>query len=208
MRTSPPDTVRQCDFHPKIPLPNFPKGKWCGSYPWFTLRESVSIPGRDHREVDATSDKIPHGFAIVYLQTNRGGDLDAQFLTNGLPNGLTLRELMFTRLTRSFIHSKAEEADITTWPLNICNAIKAARAVKGATLEHCVRTFLKRSKRNTATNYTRRLKPGDFVLQKRTTFPSNSPRKLCFKIKLDGYEIISRIATNAFKVKSVMTGLT
>ena len=85
MRTSPPDTVRQCNFHPKISFPSFPKGKWCGSYPWITLRESVPIPGGEHhREVDATSDEIPQGFAIVYLRTNRGGgDLDAQFISNG-----------------------------------------------------------------------------------------------------------------------------
>ena len=127
--------------------------------------------------------------------------------TDGLPNGWTPRELMFTRPTRSFIHSRAEEADITTGPLSIRNAIKAARAAKGATLEHRVSTFLKTSKRNTATNYTRRLKPGDYVLRKRTNFPSNTPRKLCFKIKLDGYEIISCVATNAFKMKLVMTGL-
>ena len=32
--------------------------------------------------------------------------------------------------------------------------------------------------------------------------------RLLHKIKLDGYKIISRVATNAFKVKSVMTVLT
>ena len=69
-------------------------------------------------------------------------------LTDGLPNGLTLRKLMFTRPTRSFIHLRAKEADITTGPSSIRNAISAARAAEGAALEHQVRTFLKRSEEN------------------------------------------------------------
>ena len=115
---------------------------------------------------------------------------------------------MFARPTRSFISARAKEANIATGPSSIRNAIRTARVAEGAALEHRVRTFLKRNEKNSATNYTRRLKVGDFVLRKRTTFPSNSPRKLCFKIKIDGYEVLSRVATNAYKVKSVLTGQT
>ena len=56
------------------------------------------------------------------------------------------------------------------------------------------------------TDFSRRLRPGDLTLRKRTSFPVGVPRKHAHKITLDGYEIVSRCATNTFLCRSVMTG--
>ena len=63
---------------------------------------------------------------------------------------------------------------------------------------------LKREEKKSPANYSRRLKIGDLVLKKKTTFPTHSPRKLAFKIVIQAYKVIARLATNTYRVKSIV----
>ena len=50
------------------------------------------------------------------------------------------------------------------------------------------------------------LRVNDIVLKKKTSFRKNSPKKLQHHLVIDAYIIIGRIATNAFRVESLVTG--
>ena len=58
------------------------------------------------------------------------------------------------------------------------------------------------------THFARQLKVGDFCLKKRTSFHDSTPEKLSFKTRIDGFKVVSKVATNSFKVVSVISGLT
>ena len=71
-------------------------------------------------------------------------------------------------------------------------------------LQHNVAQALKREEKTSPANYSRRLKVGDLVLKKKTTFPTHSPKKLAFKVVIQAYKVISRLATNTFRVQSIV----
>ena len=55
------------------------------------------------------------------------------------------------------------------------------------------------------------MSPGVFkfnniVLKKKTSFKKNSPKKLQYRVIVDAFIIVGRIATNAFRVESLITG--
>ena len=50
------------------------------------------------------------------------------------------------------------------------------------------------------------LQIGDLCLKKRSSFAQHSPQKLQFKVNLEAYEIIGKLATNAFKVRNLSSG--
>ena len=56
------------------------------------------------------------------------------------------------------------------------------------------------------TDYSSKLKVGQLCLRKRTVFPTSSPKKLCYKVVVQGYKILSKVATNHFRVQSVIDG--
>ena len=80
----------------------------------------------------------------------------------------------------------------------------AKRAAQEEVLANDVRRFVQRREKESAGDRDDRLKVGDRVFKKRTVYWTNSPRKLQFKIDEDAFEIISRIATNSYKCRSVI----
>ena len=67
-------------------------------------------------------------------------------------------------------------------------------------------SYAKRQTKTSPTNYASRLQVGDLAIQKRTSFPAHVPRKLAFRVVIDAFEVTARVATNAFRVKSIITG--
>ena len=122
----------------------------------------------------------------------------------GLPPGVSPAEIHFSRAPISFLRTAAE-GDVKG-PKSVVDAMRAASAATHEALQFSVAAFMRRNKKESPTNYTRRLEVGDFALQKRSIFPSNAPKKLCFKVRVEGYQIVARIATNAFKCRNVITG--
>ena len=45
-------------------------------------------------------------------------------------------------------------------------------------------------------------------MKKKTSFPRGAARKLCAKLVVDAYRIVSRVGTNSFRVESVIDGET
>ena len=43
-------------------------------------------------------------------------------------------------------------------------------------------------------------------MKKKTSWPSNTPKKLGFRVIVDGFEVKKRVATNTFLCESVVTG--
>ena len=56
------------------------------------------------------------------------------------------------------------------------------------------------------TDYTSKLKVGSLCLRKRTVFPTQSPRKLCYKVVVNAYRITSKLGTNAWRCVSLIDG--
>ena len=122
---------------------------------------------------------------------------------DGLPNGLSPKEVHFTNAPTSFLHLPTEKL---TGSGKVVETIRAARAAGREVLAHNVMTAVRRKEKESATNYTKKLQVDDLVLKKRTSFPSGAPVKLCWKVIVDAFKIVARVATNAFKVKSLTTG--
>ena len=80
----------------------------------------------------------------------------------------------------------------------------AKRAAQEEVLANDVRRYVQRREKEAAGDRDDRLKVGNRVFKKRTVYWPNSPRKLQFKIDEDAFEIISKIATNSFKCRSVI----
>ena len=66
-------------------------------------------------------------------------------------------------------------------------------------------SFLRRQELRSPTNYSRRLRVGDFALRKRTSWPTSTPWKLGFRVVIDAFRIIARVATNSFRCESIVT---
>ena len=79
----------------------------------------------------------------------------------------------------------------------------AAREASKRTLLYDVKRFMKRQVKKSPTDYTAKLRPGMICLQKRTSFPANSPKKLCYKTTFDVFKITSKVATNSYRVRSL-----
>ena len=86
------------------------------------------------------------------------------------------------------------------------DAVALAREAEEDALMETVKNFLKRKQTRSPTDYGRRLKVGDLVLRKRTSFTAGSARKMAFKLIRDAYEIVQRVATNSFRCKSLLDG--
>ena len=86
------------------------------------------------------------------------------------------------------------------------DAVALAREAEEDALLENVKSFLKRKQTRSPTHFGRRLKVGDLVLRKRTSFTAGSARKMAFKSTKECNEITHRVATNAFRCKSLLDG--
>ena len=59
-------------------------------------------------------------------------------------------------------------------------------------------------KRTSPTDHSARLKVNDYVMKKRTTFLSSSPKKFQYKTVPNAYQITTKIATNVYRLKSII----
>ena len=121
-----------------------------------------------------------------------------------LPNRMAPRDVHFNRAPSTFTHA-APKLDSTTAP-SIRKAIDAARKVGEDTLANDVAAFIRRKAKRSPTNYSARIHVGDLLLKRRSSFPANSPRKLAYKIVVDCFECVARIASNNFRCVSLVTG--
>ena len=128
--------------------------------------------------------------------------------SDGLPKGLTPKEIVFSRPTKSFLHIDAKDEEGRRRAGAVSELMTSARRAERNVRHFKVSAFLKRQQTESPTNYTRRLRIGDFALKRRTSFPTGSAKKLCFKLNCDGFEIMSRVASNSYRVRSVMDGQT
>ena len=76
------------------------------------------------------------------------------------------------------------------------------------TLVDDVAGVLARTRPRAATDWGRRIRRSDLCLKKRSSFPRNLPRKLCFCIVVDAFRVDSRVGTNSFRCTSLLTGRT
>ena len=115
-----------------------------------------------------------------------------------LPRCLSPREMHFIAPTPSFLDvNRPETRDRAT-----------ARTTMEETAAHEVAAMLRRRQRFSPTNYSAKLKIGDVALKRRTSFPKGVPKKLAFQIEMKGYVVMSKVATNAFRCRDVMSGET
>ena len=68
-----------------------------------------------------------------------------------------------------------------------------------------VQRFMRNQLRQSPTDYTNKLHPGTLFLKKRTSFPISSPRKLAYKVTVEGYKIVKKMASNSFEVEKLRT---
>ena len=123
----------------------------------------------------------------------------------GLPPGAAPKDVHFVRPPVTFLRT-VEDDDRDEGSTTIGKAIKAARLAERDARQFAVNSYVRRKAEESPTNFTRRLKPGDLALKKRSTFPTHSPKKLSYKLDFDGYVVKDRVATNSFRCESVISG--
>ena len=116
-----------------------------------------------------------------------------------LPNSLSPKEIHFNVAPSDFLIHQHERDEMSD------DAAGAARAASRATLVNDVKRFLKSKEKAGVTDYTKKIRPGMICLRKRTSFPSSSPKKLCYKITFEGYMVTSKVATNSFRCRNIKT---
>ena len=116
--------------------------------------------------------------------------------------GKSPRELHFVRSASNFLNMTPK--DVLPGKKTLKDAVQAARISSRETLMDEVRQFVKRNELTSPTQYTKRLVENDIVLKKRTSYPMGSPRKLCHKMTIDCYKVIERVASNSYKVRSLI----
>ena len=123
----------------------------------------------------------------------------------GLPPGAAPKDVHFVRPPVTFLRTVGDD-DKDDGSTTIGNAIRAARVAERDAQRFTVRSYMKRGTKESPTNYTRKLKPGDLALKKRSSFPTHSPKKLSYKLDIDGFLVKDRVATNSFRCESVISG--
>ena len=122
---------------------------------------------------------------------------------DSLPHYQTPKCLHFTHSPRNFLQLNIEDDG---GPKKYRDVRERCQKAERAALEHQVESFLRRRVEEAPTDFSRRLRAGDMTLKKRTSFPVGVPKKHCHKVALDGFEVVSRCATNTFLCRSVMNG--
>ena len=128
---------------------------------------------------------------------------------SSLPNGRSPRDVHFVNAPSGFANLEAfpPTTGLRLAP-SLIEALKVAKEASRLTLRNDIVNALKRQAFRSATNHDSNLRPLDLALRKRTSFQSHSPRKLQYKLHLDAYIIVAKIATNNFRVESLMNGET
>ena len=116
--------------------------------------------------------------------------------------GRSPREAHFVRPASNFLNINPKDVQPRTKTLK--DAITAARTSSRRTLVDEVEQFIKRNELTSPTQFTKRLIPNDIVLKKRTSYPLGSPKKLCHKMTIDAYIVIERVASNSYRVRSLI----
>ena len=124
---------------------------------------------------------------------------------DSLPRGLAPRDLHYAQPAATFFNVDSTPISGLSSKPTLLNAVKAAREAGKETLKNDVKSFIRRQKFRSPRNLTSQLQIGDLCLKKRSTF-HNSAQKLQFKIDLEAYKIIGKLATNAFKVLNLSSG--
>ena len=119
-----------------------------------------------------------------------------------LPAGMTPKMVHFVRPTTSFLHYNPELE--VKRPKNITSAIQTAQKAAQSVLHHNVAAALRRKEHESPQDHARKLRVDDLVLKKRTSFAKNVTKKTAYKLAIDAYRVIARVATNSFRVKSLM----
>ena len=68
-----------------------------------------------------------------------------------------------------------------------------------------MKAAMRRKEIESPQDHARKLRVDDLVLRKRTSF-ANVTKKTAFKLTIDAYKVVARVATNSFWVKSLMDG--
>ena len=114
-----------------------------------------------------------------------------------------------------FFRSNANLIDVDgTLPLSglTGNVLDARRVValkqqaQETVIHNDVRRFLQRRDRENPGDADDKLRVGDFVFRKRTSFWGSVPRKLQFRVDEDAFKIVGKLATNSFRCSSVLDG--
>ena len=124
---------------------------------------------------------------------------------DSLPRNLAPRDLHYAQPAITFFNVDSTPISGLSSKPNLLNALKVAREAGKETLMNDVRSFIRRQKFRSPRNLTSQLQIGDLCLKKQSTF-HNSAQKLQFKIDLQAFEIIGKLATNAFKVQNLSSG--
>ena len=106
----------------------------------------------------------------------------------------------FAKAPSNFLHHLGDP------PADSTPAVDAARVTGELVRFHDVRNHIRRTKMSSATDYTRLLREGDLCMKKRTVFPTNAPRKFCYKVNFEIWKMKSRVATNSYRMLNLKTG--
>ena len=117
--------------------------------------------------------------------------------SDGLEPGKSPKDLHFTAPPSNFLqHENMRESK---------DYVQMAKQTSRDTLLHDIRRFLKKPSTSSPTDNSAKLRVDDLCLKKRTVFPTNSPKKLAYKVIIDAFKIKSRVATNAYVCESLIT---
>ena len=121
--------------------------------------------------------------------------------SEGLGGRLAPKDIFFTRAPSNFAWHEADKREETGNDL-----IKAARLKSRIVVLEEVKRYMKKKPLVSPTDYTNKIKVGQLCLKKRTSFPSSSPKKMAFKTLIDAYRVTGKIATNHYRVISLIDG--
>ena len=126
---------------------------------------------------------------------------NATYVLNSLPVSHSLvnpKEAHFYRPPSDFLRHEEESKT------NTGSAVLAARRASDLTLVADVQRHLKRRTKLSPTDYTRMIKVGELILQRRTSFPKSAPCKLCYKVIFEPFKVLNKVASNSYRCKSLI----
>ena len=116
--------------------------------------------------------------------------------------GKSPRELHFVRSASTFLNVAPK--DVRPHSRTLKEAIAVARASARETLQHEIQQFIKRNETTSPTQFNKRLIEGQYVIKKRTSYPLGSSKKLCHKMTIDVYRVTHKVASNSYRVESLI----
>ena len=114
------------------------------------------------------------------------------------------KDLHFVRAPSNFLAHGASAGDAGS--SGDGNILRAARLRGRTVVLEEVKRFMRRSPLTSPTDFTNKIKVGELCLKKRTSFPTHSPKKLSYKLVVDAFKVVDKVATNNFRVKSIISG--